>query len=438
MQLTRIFPRSQKISLETFGCTANLGDTMKLRALLQAEGHAIVPEEEADVVVVNTCTVTKRTELNVLKRLKALRDAGKQVVVAGCMAAAQPDLVQRLLGEAVPLLTPAELSASYERSPELAFDGVVCAIPIATGCMGNCTYCIVKQARGELRSYRPETILEAVRGAVARGAKELRLTAQDCSAYGCEHERGVKLPQLLDLITALDGDFRVRVGMMNPDTVSPLLDELLDAFKSEKIFKFFHLPVQAGSDKVLREMNRHYTVAEFVGLVKRIRERFPDCTLSTDFIIGFPTESTADFHASVQLLELLRPEKVNATRYSPRPGTEAAKLPDLLDREKKERSRIIASRCHAIALDCNLALRGTPLPVHITEWGKKGGVISRDSAYRLIVLTAMPPLGSTATVRITEVTSTYLRGDLQATESGAVLIGSRGCSIARHGSPGNV
>jgi len=438
MQLTRIFPRSQKIGLETFGCTANLGDTMKLRALLQAEGHTIVPEEEADVVVVNTCTVTKRTELNVLKRLKALRDAGKQVVVAGCMAAAQPDLVQRLLGEAVPLLTPAELSASYERSPELAFDGVVCAIPIATGCMGTCTYCIVKQARGELRSYRPETILEAVRGAVAHGAKELRLTAQDCSAYGCEHERGVKLPQLLDLITALDGDFRVRVGMMKPDTVSPLLDELLDAFESEKIFKFFHLPVQAGSDKVLREMNRHYTVAEFVGLVKRIRERFPDCTLCTDFIIGFPTESTADFHASVQLLELLRPEKVNATRYSPRPGTEAAKLKDLLDREKKERSRIIASRCHAIALDCNLALRGTPLPVHIMERGKKGGVISRDSAYRLIVLNATPPLGSTATVRITEVTSTYLRGDLQAKESGAVLIGSRGCSIARHGSPGNV
>ena len=426
MPLTRIFPRSQKICLETFGCTANLGDTMKLRALLQAQGHAIVTEEEAEVVVVNTCTVTKRTELNVLKRLKALRDAGKQVVVAGCMAAAQPDLVQHLLGEAVPLLTPAELSTSYERFPELAFDGVVCALPIAIGCVGNCTYCIVKQARGELHCYSPETILEAVRGAVARGAKEIRLTAQDCTAYGCENERGMKLPQLLDLITALEGDFRVRVGMMNPDTVSPLLDELLDAFESEKIFKFFHLPVQAGSDKVLREMNRHYTVAEFVGMIKRIRARFPDCTLCTDFIVGFPTETAADFSASVQLLELLRPEKVNATRYSPRPGTEAAKLKDLLEREKKERSRIIASRCLAIALDYNLALRGTVLPVHIMERGKKGGVISRDSSYRLIALNAEPPLGSTATVRITGVTSTYLRGDLQAGESGAVLIGPRG------------
>lgn len=415
MPLTGIFPRPQRICLETFGCTANLSDTMKLRALLQAQGHTVVPEEEAEVVIVNTCSVTKRTELNVLKRLKALRDAGKQVVVAGCMAAAQPDLVQRLLGEAVPLVTPAELSASYESAPELAFDGVVCAVPISIGCLGNCAYCIVKQARGELRSYSPETIHEAVRGAVARGAKELRLTAQDCTAYGCEHERGMKLPRLLDLITAVEGDFRVRIGMMNPDTVSPILDELLDAFESEKIFKFFHLPVQAGSDKVLRAMNRQYTVAEFVEMVKRIRARFPDCTFCTDFIVGFPTETTADFSASLQLLELLRPEKVNATRYSPRPGTEAAKLQDLLEREKKERSRIIASRCHAIALDCNLALRGHLLPVHITERGKKGGgVISRDSAYRLIVLNDTPPLGSTATVRITEATSTYLRGDLHA------------------------
>jgi threonylcarbamoyladenosine tRNA methylthiotransferase CDKAL1 len=105
---------------------------------------------------------------------------------------------------------------------------------------------------------------------------------------------------------------------------------------------------------------------------------------------------------------------VNATKYSPRPGTEAAKLTDLLEREKKERSRTIASRCHSIALDCNLALRGNVLPVHITERGKKGGVISRDSSYRLIVLNATPPLGSTATVRITEATSTYLRGDLQS------------------------
>jgi threonylcarbamoyladenosine tRNA methylthiotransferase CDKAL1 len=195
--------------------------------------------------------------------------------------------------------------------------------------------------------------------------------------------------------------------------VSPLLDELLDAFESEKIFKFFHLPVQAGSDKVLRAMNRHYTVVEFVGMVKRIRERFPDCTLSTDFIIGFPTETEEDFNASLRLLEEIRPEKVNTTRYSPRPGTDAAKLTDLPEREKKERSRMIASRCHAIALDSNLALPGNVLPVHIMERGKKGGVISRDSAYRLIVLNATPPLGSTATVRITEATSTYLRGDLQ-------------------------
>jgi threonylcarbamoyladenosine tRNA methylthiotransferase CDKAL1 len=292
--------------------------------------------------------------------------------------------------------------------------------------VGNCSYCIVKRARGDLRSYRPETILEAVRSAVARGAKELRLTAQDCTAYGWENgSSGTKLPRLLELIAAVEGDFHVRVGMMNPFTVIPLLDELLDAFEPAKIFKFFHLPVQAGSDRVLRDMNRHYTVAEFLAIVERIRERFPACTLSTDFIIGFPTETDDDFLASLRLLDETRPEKVNTTRYSPRPGTAAAKLEDMLDREKKMRSRLIASRCHAIALERYRELKGKTVPVRITERGKRGGVIGRDSSYRLIALNAELPLGTTAPVQIREATSTYLVGDLQAGDSEAANSGSR-------------
>jgi threonylcarbamoyladenosine tRNA methylthiotransferase CDKAL1 len=412
MLLENCFPEPQKIHLETFGCTANRGDTLKLQALFRNAGHTIVDgAQDAEVVILNTCTVTKRTELNVLKRLQTLQATGKAVVVAGCMAAAQPELLRDVLGEEVLLVTPAEIQESWHETREFDLEGVVSVIPIALGCLGTCAYCIVKQARGELRSYRPAWIIEAVRSAVARGAKEIRITAQDCSAYGFDAAHGVMLPQLLERLTALKGDFRIRVGMMNPATVLPILDPLLDAFESEKVFKFFHVPVQSGSDEVLRAMRRNYRVADFVAIVTSLRDRFTDCTISTDFIVGYPTETEAHFQSSVRLLEALQPEKVNITKFSPRPGTEAAALNDLLERDKKQRSRIFTARYQELSCERTAAVEGTTVPVLITEKGKKGGgVIGRDPAYRMVVLHEELPLGSSCEVQITSATSSYLIG----------------------------
>jgi threonylcarbamoyladenosine tRNA methylthiotransferase CDKAL1 len=413
MPLQNTFMESQKICLETFGCTANVGDTMKLRAILRKNGHAIVAEGEADVVIVNTCTVAKRTELNVIKRLKELKEEGKEVVVAGCMAAAQPDLVKSILGNEVTMVTPQDIYEGYREEQGPDFDGVISVIPIAMGCVGKCSYCIVKQARGDLRSYKPEKICEVVKSAVERGAKEIRITSQDCSAYGWEDVSALKLPELLEMITPVEGDFRIRVGMMNPFTMIHILDELLDSFDSQRIFKFFHVPVQSGSDKVLRDMNRNYKAADFVEIVKSIRQRFEDSTICTDFIVGFPTETEEDFFSSLSLLDELKPEKVNITRFSPRPGTEASKLKDLLEREKKKRSRIFSSLYQKIVLEKNNEWEGKELPVLITEKGKKGGVIGRDPSYRLVVLDKDLPLGAIYTVRITEAKRTYLLAEIQ-------------------------
>ncbi|RZN34060.1 MAG: tRNA (N(6)-L-threonylcarbamoyladenosine(37)-C(2))-methylthiotransferase [Methanophagales archaeon ANME-1-THS] len=291
---------------------------------------------------------------------------------------------------------------------------MVSIIPIAMGCVGRCSYCVVKQARGELISYAPEKIREAVKHAVERGAKEIQITSQDCSAYGCERGDGFKLPELLALVTSVEGDFSVRVGMMNPCTISHILDALLEAFESEKIFKFFHVPVQSGSDKVLRDMRRGYKAADFIELVTRIRKRFADCTLCTDFIIGFPTETEEDFHASLKLLEEVKPEKVNITRFSPRPGTDAAQLKDLLDREKKRRSRIFSALERRIGFETQKALEGKELTVLITEKGTKGGVIGRDPAYRMVVLDEEVPLGASQRTRIREARGTYVRGEVVA------------------------
>ena len=406
-------PGHANVHIETFGCTANVGDTLRMRAILKTAGHKIIEARKADIVIVNTCTVTKRTELNVLKRIKELKEQGKEVVVAGCMAAAQPELVKSILGEDVPMVTPLDI----RDSEELDFDGVIAVIPIAMGCVGRCTYCIVKQARGDLRSYAPDKLCKAVKSAVDRGAKEIRITAQDCSAYGWDGF-GInypKLPELLKLLTAIEGDFRIRVGMMNPFTVIRILDELLDAFESEKIFNFFHVPVQSGSDKVLRDMRRNYKAADFDEIVKTIRKRFKYSTISTDFIVGFPSETEEDFWSSLNLLKTVKPEKVNITRFSSRPGTEASKQKDLVEREKKRRSRIFSGAYRRLAFAKNTELVGKELPVLVTERGKKGGVIGRDASYRTVVIKSDLPLGSTFKVRVKEAKSTYLVGEVQIT-----------------------
>jgi len=413
--LAATIPGHANVHIETFGCTANVGDTLRMRAILKTAGHKIVKAREADIVIVNTCTVTKRTELNVLKRIKELKEQGKEVVVAGCMAAAQPELVKSILGEDVPMVTPLDI----RDSEELDFDGVIAVIPIAMGCVGRCTYCIVKQARGDLRSYAPDKLCKAVKSAVDRDAKEIRITAQDCSAYGWDG-LGInypKLPELLELLTAVEGDFRIRVGMMNPSTVIRILDELLDAFESEKIFNFFHVPVQSGSDKVLRDMRRNYKAADFDEIVKTIRKRFKYSTISTDFIVGFPSETEDDFGASLNLLKTVKPEKVNITRFSPRPGTEASKQKDLVEREKKRRSRIFSGAYHRLAFAKNTELVGKKLPVLVTEMGKKGGVIGRDASYRTVVIKKDLPLGVTCVVRVTDAKSTYLVGEVQSSDA---------------------
>ena len=200
---------------------------------------------------------------------------------------------------------------------------------------------------------------------------------------------------------------------MNPFTLLPVLDDLLDAFESEKIFKFFHVPVQSGSDRVLSDMRRNYKIDDFFEIVKSIRARFEYSTISTDFIIGFPTETESDFFSSLNLLEELKPEKVNITRFSPRPMTEASKQKDLLEREKKRRSRMISAEYHKLALSTNNELEGKAIPVLVIEKGKKGGVIARDSSYRTIVIKKDLPLGTSCTVWVNEVRSTYLLGEVQ-------------------------
>ncbi|MBC2761831.1 MAG: tRNA (N(6)-L-threonylcarbamoyladenosine(37)-C(2))-methylthiotransferase [ANME-2 cluster archaeon] len=409
-----------KIYIKTFGCTANKADSHRIMQLLASQGHVFIDNpDSADLVVVNTCTVTQTTQQKVLKYINSVSDLGKDIVVAGCLPAAQPDILD---GINYPSVTRASLDsitdivgsngitapAPYD-VPIL--DGVTGIVSISQGCARQCSYCIVKQARGKLVSRPVHDIVDEIRLLVRRGAREIQLTSQDTSAYGMD--MGIKLPELLRDVTTVEGDYMIRVGMMNPSTVIDIIDDVIESFKSPHIFKFLHIPIQSGSDRVLQHMNRKHTSEEFEYIVDTFRNNFPGMVISTDFIVGYPTETEQDFIDTLELLKEIRPQKVNITRYSPRPNTPSSQLRDLPSWKKKERSRRLTEVHHTVNRELLKKRIGDTLHVLTTEVGKDNSTIGRDIYYNNIVVKEDLPLGNWYYMKITGSTITYLIGEIK-------------------------
>lgn len=282
-------------------------------------------------------------------------------------------------------------------------------VPIAQGCAGRCTYCITRVARGRVSSYPIEAIVDQVRRHVERGVREIKLTGQDTAAYG--RDSGTNLADLLRAIDEIPGGFRVRVGMADPLTVYPIVDELVDAYASEKIFTFLHLPVQSGSGEILEAMKREYTVAQFEEIVGVFRRAYPDLTLSTDVIVGFPGETDEQFESTIRLMERTRPEIVNVTRFSARTGTPAASMPNrIVGWRVKERSRRLAHLRFQISKEIHERFVGREQDVLVTEQGKPGTLLARTPEYRQVVLRESVSLGAFVRIRLNTARATDLLG----------------------------
>jgi MiaB/RimO family radical SAM methylthiotransferase len=225
------------------------------------------------------------------------------------------------------------------------------------------------------------------------GTAEIQLTAQDVSAWG--RDIGDTLPELLWKIHDIPAPSMLRVGMMNPATTLDILDDLIDAFSHERIFRFLHLPVQSGSDRILERMGREYSVLQFEEIVRAFRNRIPNLTLMTDVIVGFPGETAGDFRQTLDLIGRVRPNKVNVTRYSCRPATPVAGEYDFPDSIKKDRSRILQAHAESIYTALNAPLVGSVVPFVVTETIRPGSVMARSPAYTGIVLNEDLPQGFT-------------------------------------------
>ncbi|MEM4264744.1 MAG: tRNA (N(6)-L-threonylcarbamoyladenosine(37)-C(2))-methylthiotransferase [Thermoplasmata archaeon] len=408
-----------KAHIESYGCALNRGEALEFESVLRSNGWKIVDDQrEADLNFIATCVVIETTEAEMKKRIRELYQTGKPLVVSGCMVTTLRNKIEEIAPGAT-LVPPAQiselcdavgLSKSETWIPQPWPGTAVHTIPIATGCLGDCAYCITRSARGRIESRRPEEILgEISRIDFSTGAKEIQITSQDSAAYGSDI--GTNLPALLNRLVETGFDMRIRVGMMNPRTLLPILNETVDAFSSGKIFKFLHLPVQSGSDRLLGEMGRGHSVADFKSIIDAFRDKHEQITLSTDIIVGYPDESDEDHERNVQLVKDIKPDILNITRFSARPGTRAALSKERVPSWKaKDRSRELTALRFEISMAKNRAKVGRKMKALVTETGSKGSMIARGPNYEQVILEGNAVLGRVYEVEIIDCSPIHLIG----------------------------
>jgi len=410
----QVYSRLVRVHVEAYGCTLNKGEARMMAETLREDGHAIVTDvDSADANLLVTCTVIDATERRMVSRMKVLAGTGKPLIVSGCMATAQPAIVSEVAPQAE-LVPPGDLARLSEvfrgkqigwreeiTSIEPPASSIEAIVPIAQGCIGRCTYCISKLARGGLRSRQQEDILRRVDRYLSAGYKEIWLTAQDSTAYG--RDIGLTLAGLIDSVAGVEGDFRIRVGMASPQTCLPIFNELVKAYSSPKVYKFLHLPVQSGDDEILEAMGRDYTIDDFKRIVAGFREAFPDITLSTDIIVGFPGETEQHFEASMDLIKEVEPGKVNVTRFSSRPGTKAETMAGkVAGWRAKEWSRRMTALRFQVSRQINKAYEGRVLDAMTTERGKNRTTLARTLNYKQLVIRSELPLGRMIRAKVVE------------------------------------
>ena len=420
-----------KVFIETYGCTFNQADSEIMAGVLRENSIELVDNpDDADAIIVNTCYVKLPTESKVINRIKRLQQQypQKQIIVGGCMVEVDPKKLDNI-GPNCSWIGPHQLNktADVVKSavagdvvrefgfsdepkvcvPKIRQDPYVHVIQICEGCLGACTYCCTRFARGHLNSYPIADIVAEARDAIEDGCVEIQLTAQDTSAFG--KDTGERLSDLIKEVANLDGDFKVRVGMMHPKNIGDDLDDLIEAFKLPKVYDFIHLPIQSGSDKVLREMRRNHTVEDYKKIVYRFKEEIPDITVATDIIIGYPTETEEDFMQTTDLIREIKFNLIHLSKYQDREGAISSSLENISFDEMKRRSKYLSDIKFGIIEEENKVLKDMELEALVVGKGSKGGFIAKTNSYIPVVLKEAN-LGEFIRVHIDETTGTYLIG----------------------------
>jgi len=412
-----------KIYIHTFGCQMNEYDSERMEAaVLEDSGFTLVRnEEDADVIIVNTCSVRKHAEERAMSYVgRHVKD--KKVIIAGCMAQSlKKDLkrqfqnIHAIVGtfrfdEIADIIKKGGIYTEEDHnaySVNIKRAGKVRGfVAIMQGCDNFCSYCIVPYVRGREKSRAFAEIREEIEMLAKNGTKEITLLGQNVNSY---NDKGMNFPALLKELAKIDGIMRLRFMTSHPKDLS---DELIDTMASDKkLCKHFHLPVQSGSDKILKAMNRKYTTANYTEKINKIRRKIPGCAITTDILIGFPDETDADFQDTVRLLENIRFDDAYVFKYSQRPGTAAAKMNDDVSEEnKKKRVNYILDLQKKISEDINNKLTGSEAEVLVYSVRSGEARAITDTNKRVYIKGVEDLTGQTLMVKIVEARAGALTG----------------------------
>jgi len=403
--------------VDTYGCQQNEADSERIRGYLRSMGCGFTSDENAaDVIVINTCAIREHAEDRVLGNVGALvhakrRHPGQVICLCGCMAQEPgvqeklkqsyrhvdlvfgphalwrfPELLYRVLtrrGRVFDAID--EPGPIAEGIPVVRQDAVKAWVSIIYGCNNFCTYCIVPYVRGRERSRRPGDILAEVRELAAAGYKEITLLGQNVNSYGKDLGLSMDFADLLEQVNAVPGDFLIRFMTSHPKDASQKLFETMA--RCEKVAPVFHLPFQSGNDRVLKAMNRHYDRAAYLDKVRRLREQIPGVVITSDVIVGFPGETTAEFEDTLSLIEEVRFDALFTFIFSPREGTPAAKMEDPTPMaEKKANFQRLVDAQNAISAEKHAAYIGKTVRCLIDGACAEGGyaLTARTPGNRLV------------------------------------------------------
>ena len=418
-----------KIWVEAYGCSASFSDSEMISGLIVNGGHTLAENsQDSDLNLIVTCSVKDSTATKMVHRIK--ESNSKPLVVAGCLPKAEQKTVEKF-AENASLLGPKSIGKTLEvikstlngtkivalqdsdiskvGLPKIRLNNAIGIVEIASGCMSECTFCQTKLAKGELQSYRIGDIVRQINTELSDGCQEIWLTSTDNGCYGFDIDSD--LPELVNAVSDIPEKFFIRIGMMNPMYMPRIRNNLLKTFESNKVFKFLHVPVQCGSDKVLNDMKRGHTAQTFRDVVEKFRAKFEKFTISTDVIVGFPTETEEDFKKTLELLQETKPDIVNLSRYSQRPGTDAAEMKQIDVLQVKKRSKIAYQLISKISEENNQKWIGWEGQVMFDE-EYENQVRGRNFAYKPIFVNQKPKIGQISTVKITDATTHSLIGKI--------------------------
>ena len=431
--------------VHSYGCQQNVNDGERIKGVLMDIGYGLCDKpEDADLILFNTCAVREHAEQRVFGNVGALKGLkekkhGLIIGLCGCMANQKhvveklrqsypyvdlvfgvdgidtlPQLIaQKLQKHKRVLMEPAQRPVIVENIPIRRESEFRAWLPIMYGCDNFCTYCIVPYVRGREKSRKPGDILAEFKSLVEAGYKEITLLGQNVNSYGKGLEEQVDFSDLLNLLCTVPGDYHIRFMTSHPKDASRKLIDTIAA--QEHLCKHIHLPVQSGSDRLLKEMNRHYDVAQYMDLIHYAKEKIPGVTFSSDIIVGFPGETEEDFEATLELIRKVGYMQLFTFIYSKRNGTPAAKLPDpTTHAEKAARMDRLLKTQEEFAFAATAAMAGQTVRVLVEAAGRNEGTVNGRLDNNLVVEFTAPEelIGQWAMVRITGSRAALLVGEL--------------------------